>query len=402
MDSNASRPAACLGRRSLMALGVGALAAPALGSAAFAQAPALSGKAVNLGVIDVAGNLALTQKCFDAYQSTYADRVGRFAISRAPAPELAGKIRAMQRANRLDVDIVLTGLDGLAAGLEMDLWENTARFNDPAFNLDTLYDSGARPLQDFSRGTGMLIAYTPQGPFLQYMPGKVQNPPRTLQGVLDWAKANPNKFLYARPANSGVGRTFLMGVPYMIGDSNPKDPEKGWDKTWAYLEELNKYIEYYPSGTGAMIREFAQGNRDLMPSTMGWDINPRVLGIVPKEAEIVPFEGFHFVSDGHYAVLPKGLPQDRQAAALDVVRFLLQPDQQAVTYDDGYFYPGPARKGVTLEQAPASSQKAIHEFGRPIYDQLMTQRPIETPLEPKAMVAAFRIWDERIGAQKTR
>ena len=29
-------------------------------------------------------------------------------------------------------------------------------------------------------------------------------------------------------------------------------------------------------------------------------------------------------------------------------------------------------------------------------------RHIETPLEPKAMVAAFRLWDEKIGAQKTR
>jgi putative spermidine/putrescine transport system substrate-binding protein len=26
---------------------------------------------------------------------------------------------------------------------------------------------------------------------------------------------------------------FLMGLPYILGDKDPKDPEKGWDKTWA-------------------------------------------------------------------------------------------------------------------------------------------------------------------------
>ena len=44
--------------------------------------------------------------------------------------------------------------------------------------------------------------------------------------------------------------------------------------------------------------------------------------------------------------------------------FVLQPTQQAYIYDKGYFYPGPAIKGVTLAMAPAESQDAIAEFGR--------------------------------------
>lgn len=392
-----------LGRRGLMADGTLAMGTAWAGRArAQGGAPALSGRPVTLGVIDVAGNLALSQKVFDAYGSTYPGRVSRFAISRAPAPELAGKVRAMQRAGRLDVDIVLTGTDGLAAGLELDLWENLARFGDPAFDAGTLYDAGARKLQDFARGCGMLIAYSPQGPFLEYMPARVASPPDSLAGLLDFARQRPNRMLYARPANSGVGRTFVMGVPYILGDSDPRDPEKGWDKTWAYLTELNRYVEYYPAGTAAMMREFAQGDRDLMPSTMGWDINPRALGIVPKEAAVKAIRDFHFVADGQYAVVPKGLPADRLAAALDVIRYMLTPDQQAVTYDDGYLYPGPARKDVPLSLAPATSRAVLGEFGRPLYDELIRTTPIEAPLDPKALVTCFRLWDERIGAQKTR
>jgi len=37
------------------------------------------------------------------------------------------------------------------------------------------------------------------------------------------------------PANSGPGRSILQGMAHILGDANPMDPEKGWDKTWAYL-----------------------------------------------------------------------------------------------------------------------------------------------------------------------
>ena len=98
-------------------------------------------------------------------------------------------------------------------------------------------------------------------------------------------------FLYARPANSGPGRTFLMGLPYILGDTDPKDPVKGWDKTWAYLKALGENIEYYPTGTGATMKELGEGTRDMIVSTTGWDINPRVLGTVPKEAKVAHAQG---------------------------------------------------------------------------------------------------------------
>ena len=42
--------------------------------------------------------------------------------SKATAPELAGKIKAQQDAGRVDIDLVLTGVDGLAAGIDQNLW----------------------------------------------------------------------------------------------------------------------------------------------------------------------------------------------------------------------------------------------------------------------------------------
>ena len=78
----------------------------------------------------------------------------------------------------------------------------------------------------------------------------------------------------------------------------------------AYLKELGETVEYYPTGTGATMKELGEGSRDMIASTTGWDINPRVLGTVPKEARVVALKGFHWVSDAHYMAVPKGVPDD--------------------------------------------------------------------------------------------
>jgi putative spermidine/putrescine transport system substrate-binding protein len=83
-----------------------------------------------------------------------------------------------------------------------------------------------------------------------------------------------------------------------------------------------------------------------------------------------------------------------------MMRFVLEPAQQAVSYDEGYLYPGPAVKNVPLSMAPAKSQAAITEYGRPEYAALIAGNPIELPLTTDRMVVAFRMWDEKIGSKK--
>jgi putative spermidine/putrescine transport system substrate-binding protein len=79
--------------------------------------------------------------------------------------------------------------------------------------------------------------------------------------------------------------------------------------------------------------------------------------------------------------------------------FLLTPTQQAVTYDKGFFYPGPAVQGVTLAMAPQESQDIVKEFGRPFYEKLIADTPIEVPLDASKMVYAFQRWDQQVGSK---
>ncbi|HEX4298425.1 MAG TPA: extracellular solute-binding protein, partial [Devosia sp.] len=245
-----------LTRRQTLAGLAGLAALPAVPS--FAAAPPLPSSPVALSIIDVAGNLALTKPAFAAYAAANSKLVSGITFNQATAPELPGKIQAEQAAGRLDIDLVLSGTDALSAGIAQNLWLKLLPDEASALpDLDSILLDPAKKMQALSQGFGVIVTYYPSGPLIEYMPDQVADAdaPKNAQGLLDWAKANPNKFLYARPANSGPGRTFMMGLPYLLGDSDPKDPVKGWDKTWAYLKELGQYIEYYPTGTGALMKE---------------------------------------------------------------------------------------------------------------------------------------------------
>jgi len=358
---------------------------------------------VELNILDVAGNLQLTQGMIDEFVAENPDIVSKVNYTKATAPEMPGKLLAEQRGGSSQTHLVLTGTDGLASVIEQELVLNLlpdfkSRFPKLAEN----YLPAAADMQELAQGQGITVTFYPSGPLLEFDPNVVKDPPSSTDDLLDWAKANPGKFQYAQPANSGPGRTFLMGLPYLLGDEDPKDPVNGWDKTWAYLAELGKYVDYYPTGTTDTMKNLANGTVNMVATTTGWDINPRVLGTVPAHMETTTLDGFHWVTDAHYAVVPRGVSEDVLSANLALIEWMLQPDQQAKAYDKGYFYPGPAVKDVTLDMAPQESQDAIEKFGRPEYDQLIEDNPQETSLPAEQQVAAFQRWDREIGSGKTK
>ena len=265
----------------------------------------------------------------------------------------------------MDIDLVLTGTDGLSAGIDQNLWVPLVTdYASVLPNLQDIYLPGAWKMQGLAQNQAVCVVFCPAGPIIEYMPDAVKVPPKTAQELLDWAKAHPKRFIYPRPANSGPARTFLQGLPYILKDKDPKDPKDGWDKTWAYLIELGKNIEYYPTGTGPMMKELGEGSRDMIASHLGWDLNPRILGVVPKEAEIGTLEGFHWVTDARYLGNPQGRVERQARRAAGDDRSMLSAPAQALTYDKGYFYPGPAVKDVALSMAPKESQDAINGVRR--------------------------------------
>ena len=377
--------------------------AAALCAALLTIASPVSAAPVTINIVDVAGNLALTQDAIEAYQKKHPDMISKINFTKAPSPELPGKLKAMQGAGRSDIDLVMTGTDFLAAGIEQGVLMKILPDHAGKFpNLIANYQPAAAKMQELAQDYGIAVVFMPAGPLLEYNPDKVKQVPTTPAELLAWCKANPNRLIYARPANSGPGRTFIMGLPYILGDKNPKDPVNGWEKTWAYLKDLNSCIEYYTTGTAAIMKELGEGSRDMTVTMTGWDLNPRILGIVPKHFKVTPFKNMTWVNDAHYMAIPKGVPPEKLAVVLDLMAYLLKPEAQALTYDKGYFYPGPSVKNVPLSMAPKESQDAIRDFGRPEYEGWLAQYPHVPTLEAKAVVEAFRKWDSEVGAQKTK
>jgi putative spermidine/putrescine transport system substrate-binding protein len=148
------------------------------------------------------------------------------------------------------------------------------------------------------------------------------------------------------------------------------------------------------------MKELGEGARDLTVSTSGWDLNPRALGIVPKSFAVTPFRKMTWINDTEYLMVPAGVDPQKIGTVLDLMKFLLEPEQQALTYDKGFFYPGPAVRDVPLSMAPPESQSLIREFGRPEYDGWFATFPHEQPLDAKLMLQAFARWDKEIGALK--
>src|ERR1700704_2110084 len=106
----------------MTAAAAASVAAAALGLGGPGQAHAPKSPQV-INVVDVGGALALLQDAIEAYKTKNPTYVSRFTFTKAPAPELPGKLKAMQAANRADIELVLGGLDILSAGIEQGLWE---------------------------------------------------------------------------------------------------------------------------------------------------------------------------------------------------------------------------------------------------------------------------------------
>ena len=365
--------------------------------------PALPRRPITLNVIDGGGDLQLSQPAIDEFVRNNPKLVTKVTYSKSTGPELAGKIQAGQRAGKVQYNVVVAGYGEIATGARQGLWQKLLpNFQEALGDVTSGYQPGALKMHEQVGGFALATYYNPNGPLLEYNPAKVRHPPATPAKLLAWAKANPKKFTYARPANSGPGRTFLMGLPYMLGDADPRDPDKGWDKTWAFLKQLDRDIDHYPAATGVTMDELTSGAVNMIVSTTGWDVNPRALGVVPKSFKIQPFDRFRFVADAHYIAIPRGVPPGEQAVILKLMTFMLTPRAQAYAYDKGYFYPGPAVRGVPLSLAPPASQQVVKEYARPEYQRLFSAVPVETQLDVDDIVFMFDKWDREVGGSKVK
>ncbi|OVE70510.1 ABC transporter substrate-binding protein [Clostridium diolis] len=357
---------------------------------------------ITLNIIDVSGSMQLVGDSIDQFKAANPDLIGDVVVKKSTALEVPSLLKAQILSEDMKTNLIFTGIDGLSTCIDRDVIENImptygSRFPD----LESNYSSGAKATYDLVKGYAITYVYSPSGPFFTYNPDTVQNIPKTPDELLAFAKANPGKFTYARPAGSGPGRIFLQGLPYILGDKDPKDP-KTWDKTWAYLKELNQYIDYYPAKTGTTFTELKAGKRSIIASQLGWDMNQRIIGGIPQTYQGFVLNNTTLVADAQYMAIPKGLSDEQKNIVLKLMAWLMTPKMQAITYDSGYFYPGPSVKNVSLDMAPKESQDKIKPAIRQSYEDSINTLPNSTQLDTTKFMDALNMWDQLFGTKVRR
>ena len=90
--------------------------------------------------------------------------------------------------------MVLTGSDGLAAGLEQISGSSFCpTYADKFPGLEANYEPAALNLHRAQgQGFGVVINYYPSGPLLEYAPERVKDAPKTAEELLAWARRIPS------------------------------------------------------------------------------------------------------------------------------------------------------------------------------------------------------------------
>ncbi|HKT02140.1 MAG TPA: extracellular solute-binding protein [Rugosimonospora sp.] len=381
------------------ALAVAGCTAPGPAPAApAALVPVKPAQPVDLTVLDGGGDLATNKPILENFKAAHPDLVRSISYQTSSGPDATGKVKAQQVAGRLSIGLVLGGTDVLGGAERQSLLLRLLPgYASSLPDLNGLQDTARRQLQDLAGGYGVVCVYTPSGPLVGYDAGTVSAPPRTPAELLAWAQAHKGRFTYAQPANSGSGRTFLMSLPYLLGDSDPGDPVNGWTKTWAYLKELGATVSSYPASSTILAKQFGDGTVQVIPTIIAHDTQNHRTGVWSAQDRVALFDNQQWVSDAHFMMVPKGVSAQTLYVDLALMTYLLRPDQQVLQFDQGMLTA--ATSTVDASAAGPAGQAYLRRWGRPdFYPTALRTGTPHPPLPPVLQQKAFDIWQREVGS----
>ncbi|WP_421991954.1 extracellular solute-binding protein [Roseococcus sp.] len=304
------------------------------------------------------------------------------------------EIREAVQARRPYPDAALADAGSVAWGTERGAWRRL-----PASLREAGAASGghlAQLMQPLTGEEAMLVSPDPGGPVLLHRASVLPDPPRSAAALLDYARQNPRRFLYPRPSESALGRQFLMALPHLLRDSDPSDPQLGWTRSWAWLKEVDSFIDYYPSDDAAAFEEFATDGIALMPASLTAYLRGRKDALLPDEASFALFEGAPLIPQGVFLVMPRDATEESLALVETFARFLLRPEIQSGAFGRGFL------PGFAVNQ-PAPRTEAERSAWNRILPAEMAARvaaaPLAPPLGPQQLALMLRRWDEEIAAR---
>lgn len=230
--------------------------------------------------------------------------------------------------------------------------------------------------------SGRGVPYRGSAVVLAYDSTKVTDPPKTLDDLLAWIKANPGKFTYNSPSSGGSGQAFAQTVldanmapdvvQKMYSDDN-YDPklESNWDKGFGVLKSLKSsiYQHVYPNGNQAVIDLLGKGQISMAAVWSDQVLSGLDSGTLPKTTKLTQISNPSFTGSPVYLVSPT---TSKRVDAVDkLADYLLEPDVQTQIVQAVKGFPG-----VEPKYLPAQDQQLFADLDtsnlRPVYSAKFT------------------------------
>lgn len=299
----------------------------------------------------------------------------------ADTREALNRVLSEKQAGRTDgdVDLVWVNGDNFAAGRQADAW--LCEWTDKLPNMQYVAADDLLVTTDFGTPVDGCEAPWHKAQFtLVYNADRVEVPPTTLAGVLEWAKAHPGRFTYPSPPDF-TGSVFVRQVLYSVAGGHAHVPaafdEDSYDRLtpglWDTLDELAPSLwregRTYPRDSAALDRLFADGEVDLTmtygPATLT-DLVAK--GTFPSGTTVLPLED-GTVGNASFLGIPA--PAADSEGAMVVANLALSPAQQAAKADPGVWGQFTVLDTSLLDPAEARVFDALPESAVvPPYDVL--------------------------------
>lgn len=200
------------------------------------------------------------------------------------------------------------------------------------------------------RGSSVLLAYDSK---------VVSTPPKSLNDLLAWIKANPGKFAYNSPSTGGSGGAFVATVldKYVpaadrakMTVGNASSLETDWTQGFNALKALNPYLYQkgvFPNGNQQVLDLLASGQISMAPVWSDQFTTGVTNGAIPANVKSVQISNPSFTGGAAYLGIPKSSPH--QAAALKLANFVLSPASQTMVVSQISGFPV-----IGLDKLPAN------------------------------------------------
>lgn len=237
-----------------------------------------------------------------------------------------------------------------------------------------------------------------------YDSAKVAQPPATIDGLIEWIKANPGKFTYPAPPDF-TGTAFVMHMCYAAaGGHEPflRDFDQALfdDKfagCWDTLNEIEPFLwrkgQTYPENHARQQDLFANGEVYFDMAYNPAEASSLVeSGKFPPTTRTFVFES-GTIANTHYVAIPYN--SSHKAGAMVVANFLISPEAQHSKADPANWGDFPAIEVARLPQAWPEAFAALPRGVATLPDETLAGRRLPE-LQSTWRVAAEKAWEESV------